>query len=674
MEDIDRETIEHLRTWLSNRSHQRPNDDDDGSHEDDTDEQRHYHSNVVVIHPDERLRNLAFPDLHLSKFTRFALVPNDQGFRQQQQQQSPSRDTRLIGLVKSLSRFLDSLRCCRQSLETIEFYRLGGATQSERNTASFNVDESIELIQTCLNLDWALDIQISQLDCVLIDDLSPSIQDLISRICILLFASSPVRVVARESNYSTCLLGAFLVDLLHEAGVSRKQLQLLVSDYQQESSGAEYSFSWLLSSPQSQGTPQKQCLVAICFADTDIVLALMCIFGSYVRDIRYHRNLILLIEEANYDTFLYHWENSSDRIMPFLQDIDVKIDLNCIDIRLASRISKPCINVIKFRSLDDLQNLMGKLRKIPYIQIWSSDHIFIRKFTLSSTQSNQCEEFWLNQVRPKNIAGHRFCWQMIRHYRNSMKLHMDGVYTNVFYEFEEKLTNLVKRLSRFSKAKDRLQVVTKAYINLISKFKSARQSGLSVSESVYRLRRFFSSTSEISQSIEGESEIETSLRPIGLAILVIKNGRCVKSRSVLLEFVFKNLVLGNGVLLICPTATLGSRFHNESMKIDQQLPFEWIDLRIAPNESDNLDEKSPGNVSGASEVVPDETETSWDSTDSGLNHSILRKQLKCPKNAYAVEFNESELTSDKVDLLVLGLGTRRRSIWYNNASNMQIDE
>lgn len=650
MDQIDRDTIECLRTWLSNRKQS-------------TDEIDHYQSNLV-IHPPSQMRSLGFPDLHLSKFTDSPRKATS----------SPYDFNKLFKWIMELLRLARTNKPCLEAIECMRY-------SYNKRIAQFHVQEAINFVQGALCYDVSFDATVNLANHVTIEDPQTPIQEIMGKLCVCLFAKSPIRIVAKFNHYYTCLLSAFLVDMIHEAGVPAGLIQLFVYDPRKESAANfEVGNSSSNCGPTSLSKLAKLSTVSICFHDSDTNLACKYTLESYMREV-YYSNMIFLVEESIYEKFLLDWKNNYEFIVN--QDKSttwkIEIDLNCIDLKSANRKLGHCISVIKFRSIEELCDLLSKLKKIPYAQLWTNRYLLAQEICTNRNYLGQCLEFWVNHL-PINILGRKFDDYLLKYFKDSLKEKMNETYADIFHYHEDDISEVKKLQAAFMGRKvnqsERIARVLRVYLNLIGKSKSTKQVGMSIGESVAKMKRFqLAELNNTTREIPGESRIQSLLGPVGLAILVVRNEigiNCTKCKHVLVEFIFKNLLLGNGVILVCPPTTLGLRFPFDLMK-KIHLPFRMID-------STKFDYSIQINELNESFNESTTQQQLEGSIDSGLNTSLMqqtRKQMKCPKNVYALELKEAELTSDKVDAMILALGAKRRTIWHPDGDlhcNQQVSE
>lgn len=652
MDQINRDTIEYLKTWLSNRK--QPGDQID-----------HYQSNVV-IHPPSNMRSLGFPDLHLNRFNGSPMKITQ------------SNDFNLLfKWTSELLKLMQANKCC---LEAIELMR----HNYSKRIAQFHVQEAINFVQGALCYDVSFDATVNVANHVTVEDPQTPIQEIVGKLCICLFAKSPVKIIAKVNHYYTCLLAAFLVDMIHEAGVVAGLIQLFVYDPRRDSTNLD-DLSASNCGPASLSKVSKLSIVSICLHDLDANLACNCILESYMREV-YYSNMIVLVEESIYEKFVLNWSTNYEKIVTSKNNNNswqIEVDLNSIDLKSAHRMVGHCINIIKFRSIEELCKLLGKLRKIPYLQLWTNQYLMAQELCTGHNYLDQCHEFWINHL-PTNILGRKFDDYLLKYFKDSLRTNMNETYSEIFHYYEDdilevkKLQNAFMSTSKQVSQSKRIARVLRIYLNLISKSKSTKQTNLTIGESVAKMRRFQSNLLESKiNEIPGESRIETLLKPIGLSILVIRNEACIKSKYILVEFIFKNFLLGNGVLLVCPQTILGLRFPIELIKRNH-LPFRIIDstknihssIQINQNESlEALDSELAAAAHCSQQLQQQQLESSL---DSGLNISLVqpaKRDMKCPKNVYAIELKETELTSDRVDAMILALGAKRKTVWYPDGAS-----
>lgn len=601
---------------------------------------------TVVAVPDG-LRSIGFPDLVLEKLSlqhhetvAYSLDANSN---------KPKVWTELSHLIEWVSEFSKTLRNNRSSLAALELIR--GLNEYPIRLAKFHVDEAISIVDTALTFALGVDIthpetrnQQYAVDNILIEDTTP-VHEIVRQVLVCLFSKCLVRLIVKTNNFYSSALTAFLVDLMHQSGATVNEVNCLGFD-RRESVGSE-RFSKSL----SPSTTSKLSVVAIIFKQTDTFSAAQGIIESYFREL--YPNLLILTEEAVYDRFIKDWQRYYSHAVHIGSRLDnrttvteefnskVQIDLEAIDIKASHKMNGNAVNVLKFRTLAELMSMLSNLRKIPYMTVWNDDLLLTREFC---SRINQCQEFWLNHI-PRSLAGRKFPFEMLTNYYDVVADGMTNIYNSVYSQFADDVEHLRKSLASFMKkdAKLRTLLLMQAYTSLVTKSKSLKN-GSTVHEAVSRLSRFVAaSSSKISYHEPESSRVEASLRPVGLAIMWVREESSLKSRAALLEFIFKNLLIGNAVLLVCPNHTLGARF---SMENDHVIPFKMVH-----------------------EPILDIARLSLDASIE-LSEASVGPRKVCPKNTYAVEIT-SEMSSDTYEALTLALGARYKTLWY--ADSEQVD-
>lgn len=663
MDQVNSEIINCIKTWLSNRSQNRSRDDIN-----------YYQAHVLIQPPGDLNRSYGLPDLILNRYE--ASVSG----KSQPDSQGSIELNQLFGLM---SKFSALLRKNRDQLESFECMR----NVSSKKLAQFHVKESIDLVQSCLSLDLGLEF-VSQacVNLISVDSDDTRISEITSQLITGILLNSKTLVVCKSSRYYTCLLLSYLVDLLLEAGFSSKTIQLFVQDQRTLNdvtiSSLQSDLSYLRSSPGKGRAHRdtKASAVSICFNQTDTSVALRETIDTYLRDLK-HPNLLLFVEESIYSQVDIQWNDIFDRL---LQPIDIKVDQNCLDVRAASRHTGNCIHLVKFRSIPDLYKLIGKVKRISQIQVWSSNHILAQEFCLSPKELNQCGSFWLNH-KPPSVFVRQFCDQTLSYVQDMNASLMNEIYSRVIGDCENQVDRLRRiQLGFYHKNSEskRVGIVLKLYLKLISKYRSMKNLNSPIHESVTRLKRFHSNFSNSIHEIQGqdESRIETILRPIGICLIVANGQATLKSKSLLIELVFKNLLLGNGVLLVASSNLLGSRFPLNLFK-PQKVPFDIVLMNSIqaeedPEESDmnegegeldsvNMTNRQSTPISQTSIATQDPAE----SPDSGVaqNDSMLRRQPRRPSSVYVIDLSQKiNWSSTKIDSLILSLGCHKRRIWFPN--------
>lgn len=439
--------------------------------------------------------------------------------------------------------------------------------------------------------------------------------------------------------------------------------------------------------------------VSICPARSiDVPTAIKQTLKAYARDFG-HPNLILFVEETIYRIFEQNWQVLFGKIISQLDSLDIKVDMNCLDVKLAQNRSGNNIYIVQFRSIIDLSKLIGKLRKIDQIQFWTEDFLFAREICLCLKNLNCCDNFWLNRLPLTHDI-----------LENNMSIQMDTIkdstttktndisknsyigldesiyeaYSNVIHDCDIQL-NRIKKLQEYFVSKNsetnRVGIILRAYLRLISKFKSLKNQTITIEESLSRLKRFHMSHSDIITEIAGQENllVESIIRPIGIALIVAPSESNLKSKWLLVELIFKNLILGNGVVLACHPNALGSRFPMEFIT-SYKIPFEMVHLNVIQTEDietsfDDSHEISSLNQSDLQSTPKSKHETSIkslqkhvDSPDSGVQTSFSnRKSSKRLSNMYLIDISQyPDLNCAKIDTLILTMGVRKKRIYFSN--------
>lgn len=538
------------------------------------------------------------------------------------------------------SEFATTLENNKNSLATLELIR--GVDECPISLARFHVEESIGVVTNAISFEVGLDIQHPDtrgqnyaVNNILIDD-SICLQDIVRQVFTCLFSKCAVRLIVKTNNFYSAALTAYLVDLMHASGATSNEISCLAFD-RRESVGNEH-----FSKPIAPNKSSKLSTIATVFQLTDTFAAAQGIIDSYFRE--QYPNLIVLVEESAYERFIQDWQRYYSNVIHIGSRLDertavvdsfnskVQVDLAAIDIKASHKMPGNVINVLKFRTLSELLSLLGNLRKVPYMSVWNDDILLSREFC---TRLNQCNEFWLNHV-PKSIAGRKLPDDMLNYYYETVADDMTYIYNSVYAQFLDEAEQLRKTLANFVKKDSRLKttLIIQAFISIVTKCKSLKN-GSTIGESVARLKRFQRSCMHRINTLEdGDSRIDTVLKPVGLAIMLVREECSLKNKSVLLEFVFKNLLLGNAVLLACPPNTLGAKFTFDN---DHIIPFKMVH-----------------------EALPDISRLSLDASIEVSETSVNKK--RCPKNTYAVEILP-EMSSESCEAITISLGSRRKSIW-----------
>lgn len=372
-------------------------------------------------------------------------------------------------------------------------------------------------------------------------------------------------------------------------------------------------------------------IMTILFDPCDLSKAIQNIIDFYAKNIASKPRQIILVDETLYVTFCDFWRELWPRLFP-QQIHDVKVDLNCLNLRLGCQASKPSgnnIRVVKFRSIEDLFRIMESIKRLPLIQWWTQDVMFARTLSLESKRHpNLCESFWINHIP----LGKMYTIQPIscdtenNNNNNNMQINeqnnnndlivqgrcepdcldeliapMDTdylinirqLYGDISEDYEPQISSLRRQQAYFNAKmmeSKRVGLILRVYMRLISKRKSMKRMGVSVGESVAQLRQFYQQNRIIITNPfwEGDSYVETYLRPRGLAIILATTKNCCKSRHLLVELIFKNLILGNGVLVVCLTTILGRRFPIQLIRDHKQIPFELIVFEASDHDLDHV--------------------------------------------------------------------------------------
>lgn len=613
-----------LKTWLSSRSVPDA-------------------AETTTVSAPEGLRSIGFPDLVLEKLgtQHYDLIAHSHDINTNK----PKIWTELNHLVEWSTEFSKNLKNNKSSLVSLELIR--GSNEYPISLAKFHVEEAIGIVDCALNFEVGIDIQHPNtrgqnyaVANILVDD-STALHEIVRQVFTSLFSKCLVRLVVKTNHFYSSALAAYLVDLMHQSGATISEINCLAFD-RRETLGNERFTKSLIPSKNS-----KLSVIAIVFKQTDTFAAAQGIIESYFRE-RYP-NLLVLTEEAVYERFIRDWQRYYSHAIHIGSRLDtrttvtesfnakVQIDLEAIDIKTSHKMPGNIINVLKFRTLAELMSMLAQLRKVPYMTIWNDDILLSREFCL---RLNQCHEFWLNHV-PSVLSGRRFPIDMLNNFYDTVADEMTIIYNSVYSQFPDDIEHLKKLQSNFLKrdSRMRMSMILHTYLSIISKSKSLKN-GSTVGESVARLRRFIA-VNENKISVEPEaSRIEYTLRPVGLAILWVREENSVKSKALLFEFIFKNLLLGNAVLLVCPHNTLGARFSMDN----HLLPFIMVH-----------------------EAVLDMSRLSLDESVCLSEVSAAKRQ--CPKNSYAVEIT-SEMTSDSYETIAVALGARYKTIWYPDSEQV----
>lgn len=597
---------------------------------------------TVIISAPDSVRPLGIADLKLEKFQ----AHHQDGilFCFDNVTSKPKSWTELGHLVAWSSEFLTALETNKQGLAVLELLR-GTNSEYPISVANFHVEEAINVVQSAISFELGLDMQHPDtrgqnygLENVLIED-SINLHDIIRQVFTCLFSKCAVNLVVKSNQFFSAALTAYIVDLMYESGATNSEVKCIAFE-RRDSIGNERFIKCLGANRSS-----KLSTIAAVFKQTDTFAAAQGIIESYFRE--QYQNLIVLVEESAYERFVKDWQRYYSHAIHIGSRYDsrttvvdtlnskVQIDLSAIDIKASHKMSGHVINVLKFRTLSELCSLLGNLRKVPYMSVWNDDVLLSREFCL---RMSLCNEFWLNHV-PRSLSGRKFPYDMLNYYSDKAAEDMTNIYNSVNAQFADELEQLKRLQTTFTKKDSRLKtmLILQAFTSLVTKSKSLKN-GASVTEALNRLKRFqLGSLQRISTLEPEDSRIETVMKPVGIAIFLVREESQVKSKAVLVEFIFKNLLLGNAVLVVCPANTLGVKFSFEN---DHVIPFKMVH-----------------------ESMPDISRLSLDNSIEE-NESVVKKQ--CPKNTYAIEILP-EMNSETCEAMTIALGSRATSIWYPNA-------
>jgi len=383
---------------------------------------------------------------------------------------------------------------------------------------------------------------------------------------------------------------------------------------------------------------------------------------------------------------------------------------------------------------------------VKQVQIWTEDYFLARELSGFSSfryggrrsvfrdkKSNyehlitkHCREFWLNHL-PPSLNAHHFQWQLIDHFKTIMRQNMDSTYSEVLAEYEPLIEDLRRQYASslrecaYTEA-TRVSYILTSYLTLITRHKSLKQIGLTIEQAVKRLKCFHRDLVSQVKELSQNSRVEHTVDPVGLAILSIEDKACVKSKSAIIEFVYKNLLVGNAVLVVCPRGLLGARFPQDLYCLDIMLPFALVEFdpssdgtiaetytgnHVAQSQAKKVERNSSINssIGICADAIASSERQSLDSQLLSENKSVrLMKMIesindsaletsgigsidscksprqsidvfrthKCPRNVYVIKLNRiistskplgQELTSDLADTVVTVLGCKRRSLW-----------
>lgn len=567
--------------------------------------------------------------------------------------QKPFAWTELNHLLNWSTDFLKLLQENEANLVTLEMMR-NSNSELTISLARHHVREAINFVAGLLNFEFGLDIQHPDTrglnyasSCVLVEE-SSSVFDIVRQVFTHIYCKCVVCLVVKTNSFNSAILAAFIVDLAYKAGASQAELKCLAFD-RRESIGNEKFTK--CQSPASKAS--KLSTIAAVFNQTDTFAAAQAIQESYFRE--QYQNLIVLVEESVYERFVLDWQRYYSHALEIGHRFDNRttvvrsfidklfICLAAIDIKRAHKMSGPAINVLKFRTISELLSMLANLRKIPFMSVWNDDDLLARDLC---TRINICNVFWINHVPRSVVArGRKVMDEMLNYYADLVVDDMANIYNSIYAEFGEDVEQLRKLHGAFMKkeANLRQRLVCQAFVSLISRCKSLRN-GSTPWEAVAKLRRLYH-VDQVLDSVGGSQRAETLLKPVGLAILVVREDSSIKSKAALVEFIFKNLLLGNAVLLSCPPNTLGAKFAFEN---DHVIPFKMVNESFPDLSRLSLDNSS---------TEPTEF------NDSSL---LAPNKKLCPKNTYAIEILP-EMNSETFQMLTIALGTRRKTILHPEA-------
>lgn len=591
------------------------------------------------------MRALGFADISLEKFGQ-----NHQDsiiFSHDLTSDKPRSWTQLANLVSWSEVFLDNLTANRSTIAILELMK--GSNEFPISKATFNVDEARNIITSATNFEASLGLchpdtkgDHFAIANTLIDD-SVGIHEIMRQVFSHLFMRSAIRLIVKSNLYYSCSLVAFLVDLMHQSGASPSEVKCLALE-RRDSVGSEMRFIKCISSNKNS----KLSVISAVFKQTDTFAAAHGIIEAYFRE--QYPNLIVLVEEAAYERFVRDWQRYYSHAVQIGSRLDarttivdsfnskVQIDLNAIDIKQSHKMSGYAINILKFRTLTELTSLLANLRRVPIVSLWNDDVLLLREFCL---RINVSHEFWLNHI-PNSCASRRFPHDLMDLYAESVAPDMTDLYNSVAVDYGHDIDSIRKLHTQFMKKDYRLRttLVIHAFSQVLSKSRSLRN-GLSLEDSVTRLRRFHQGCMHRMSSGEaGESRVETIAKPIGLAIIVVREELATKSKAILVEFVFKNLLIGNGVLLVSPNSNMEAKLSFEN---DHVVPFKQV-----------------------CDSLPDMSRLSLDASIETQESSPGKKQ--CPKNTFVVEM-QPDMSSDTCEAITLALGVKYKCIYYPDADS-----
>lgn len=606
---------------------------------------------TVTISAPDNLRSIGFPDLILPKASQEhqETVTSSLDFTSQK----PKQFTELIHLVSWSNAFIQALESNQNNLATLELLR--GANEVPISLAKFRVAECINVVSSAANLDVCLVVQhpdsranFYAINNILVED-STCMHDIIRQVFACLYSKCLVRLIVKSNSFYQAVMATYLVDLMHSCGASFSEISCYGFEKREAIGNERFQKSYATNKTSKLST------IAIVFKDTDTFAAAQGIIESYYRE--QYPNLIILVEELAYERFVQDWQRyysfalhigpRLDERTTVVESVNekVKVDLAAIDIKASHKMSGQVINMLRFRSPSDLLSMLSNFRKVPYMSIWNNDILMAREFCL---RTNQCSEFWLNH-RPRSLAGRRFPEDILNFYGETVAEDMVYIYNSVYSQFADEAEQLRKLSATFAKKNESLKrmLIISTFVTILEKCKSLRVAS-TVGESVARLKRFeHGSLHHVSMPGDGESQVETLYKPVGLAIIFVREEGNVKNKAALLEMVFKNLIVGNAVLLACPPGTFGAKF---AFNNDHVIPFKMVH-----------------------EVLPDISRLSLDASIEAGETSLCKKQ--CPKNTFAIEFLP-DMNEESCETITVALGTRRKSLWVpdSDQSNYWVDE
>lgn len=631
------------------------------------------------IKPSENVAEFGFSSLKLEKFE---LIHNDGIiYLGEYESNGKSKDWATIThLVEWSTEFINKLRSNRQQLAALELLK-GNTGDVPFTVANYYVSEAISIIESAVCFDFGVPMihpdtkfGTRAIENILVEDTN-SIQEILRQVFMCLFSECSVRLVVKSNQFCTSVLSTYLVELMHSCGATNNEIRVLANKRR------ESSDSFRLSKTIQSNRLSSMSVVAIVFAKTDTFAAAQGILDAYFREM--YPNLIVFVEEAAYANFVRDWQRYYSHALVIGPRLDPKtmvtealngklrIDLTAIDVRAAHKIAGNVINMIRFRNLAELISLLSNLRKIPFMSLWHDDSLLLRDLCIDI---NSCTHFWLRHL-PCAPAGRRFGNDIIDNYGDWLSQTNVNIYNSLNFKFNEEIENLRKLQTSFMRKDIRLRhkLVLGAYISVISKCKSLRN-GNSVTNSVTKLRRFVEQVHNLNDLSPGDSRIESLAKPVGLALLhVVANNSSsgappghgnnlvvgdevdkdkagsatMRLKYQLTDFVFKNLLLGNAVLVCCPSNTFGARFNVEN---DHIIPFKMVSDSSGLPDISRLSLDASINLNEACKSVG----------------ACAKKQ--CPKNTYAVEVSlNCPNNGDYLEAMLMSLGTRRRFIWYPDA-------